>query len=62
MEFDWYPAKRDRTLAERGIDFAEVLIGFLDAERKVAVGDRKDYGETSHNMLASVRGRIFRIT
>jgi uncharacterized DUF497 family protein len=53
--------KRDWTLAERGIDFAEVLIGFLDAERKVAVDDRKDYGETRYDMLASVRGRIFRI-
>jgi uncharacterized DUF497 family protein len=62
MEFDWHRATRDWTLAERGIDFAEVLIGFLVAERKVAVDDRKDYGETRYNMLASVRGRIFDIT
>ena len=45
MEFDWHSAKRDWTLAQRGVDFAEVLIGFLDADRKVAIDDRMDYGK-----------------
>ena len=62
MEFDWHPAKRDWTLSERGVDFAEVLIGFLDVNRKIVVDDRKDYGEIRYNMLASVRGRIFHVT
>ena len=62
MEFDWHSAKRDWTLAQRGVDFAEVLIGFLDADRKVAIDDRMDYGETRYNMLASVRGRIYHVT
>lgn len=62
MEFDWRPAKRDWTLAERGVDFAEVLIGFLDVNRKIVVDDRKDYGEIRYNMLASVHNRIFHIT
>jgi hypothetical protein len=34
MEIDCHPAKRDWTLAERGIDFVELLIGFVDAEPK----------------------------
>ena len=62
MEFDWHPAKRERTIIERGVDFAEVIVGFLDANRRVVVDDRKDYGEVRVNMLASVRGRIYHVT
>jgi uncharacterized DUF497 family protein len=62
MEFDWNPGKRSKTLAERGIDFADVLIGFLDPDRKVVRDDRRNYGEIRFNMLAKVNGRIFHIT
>jgi uncharacterized protein len=39
-----------------------VLVGFVDAARKVVRDNRKDYGEVRYNMLASVNGRVFHIT
>jgi uncharacterized protein len=62
MEFDWSPAKCAKNIAERGIDFADVLVGFADPMKKVARDDRKDYGEKRFNMLARVEGRVFHIT
>ncbi|HEY0328893.1 MAG TPA: BrnT family toxin [Rhodopseudomonas sp.] len=62
MQFDWNPAKRSKTLSERGIDFADVLAGFLDPDRKVVRDQCKDYGELRYNMLAKVNGRLFHIT
>jgi uncharacterized DUF497 family protein len=62
MEFDWNPAKCARNIAERGIDFADVLVGFVDPMKKVAKDDRKDYGEERFNMLAKVEKRVFHIT
>ena len=62
MEFEWSPAKRDRTLAERGVDFSAVLIGFLDPNRKIAKDFRRDYGEERFNMLASCGGRVYHVT
>lgn len=62
MEFDWNPAKCARNIAERGIDFADVLVAFIDPTRKVAEDGRKNYGEIRYNMLAKVDGRIFHIT
>jgi uncharacterized DUF497 family protein len=62
MEFDWNPAKCSKNIVERGIDFADVLVGFIDPARKVVRDDRKDYGEVRYNMLAKVSGRVFHIT
>lgn len=62
MEFDWNPAKCAKNIDERGIDFADVLAGFADPLKKVALDDRKDYGEERFNMLAKVEGRLFHIT
>ena len=62
MEFGWTPAKREKTLIERGVDFAAVLVGFSDPLRKVTEDTRKDYGETRYNMLARCNGRIFHVT
>jgi uncharacterized protein len=62
MEFDWNPAKCARNIAERGIDFADVVVGFADPARKVVMDARKDYGEVRYNMLAKVEGRVFHIT
>jgi uncharacterized DUF497 family protein len=42
MEFDWHPAKCSRNIADRGIDFADVLVGFIDPAKKVVRDDRKD--------------------
>jgi uncharacterized protein (DUF4415 family) len=47
MEFDWNPAKCGKNIAERGIDFADVVVGFADPGRKVVKDGRKDYGETA---------------
>jgi len=41
MEFDWNPAK---CATERGIDLADVLVGFAAPMKKVARDDRKDCG------------------
>ena len=54
MEFDWNPAKCAKNIAERGIDFADVVVAFADPMKKVAKDDRKDYGEERFNMLAKV--------
>jgi uncharacterized protein len=62
MEFGWTQAKRDKTLAERHIDFAAMAVGFLDPGRKIARDDRKDYGEERFNMLAKCGSRVFHIT
>lgn len=58
MEFDWNQAKCAKNIAERGIDFADVLVGFADPMKKVARDDRKDYGEQRFNMLAKIEGRV----
>jgi uncharacterized DUF497 family protein len=62
MEFDWTPAKCAKNIAERGIDFADVVVGFADPMKTAAKDDRKDYGEERFNMLAMVEGRIFHVT
>jgi uncharacterized DUF497 family protein len=62
MEFGWDPTKRNRTLAERGIDFAGIFEVFSDPARRIAQDTRKDYGEARYNMLARCRGRLFHIT
>ena len=62
MEFDWNPAKCARNITERGIDFADVVVGFADPGRRVATDTRKDYGEARYNMLAKVNGRVFHFT
>ncbi len=54
--------QRDKTLAERQIDFAAVTIGLLDPGRKIARDLRKDYGEERFNMLAKCGPRVFHIT
>jgi len=45
MEFDWNPAKCAKNIAERGIDFADVVVAFGDPTKKVARDERNDYGE-----------------
>jgi uncharacterized DUF497 family protein len=62
VEFDWNPARCNKNIAERGIDFADALVGFIDPARRVVRDDRKDYGEIRYNMLAKVQGTVFHIT
>lgn len=62
MDFDWNPAKCAKNIAERNLDFADVVSGFADPDRKVVVDKRKNYGEVRYNMLANIDGRIFHVT
>jgi uncharacterized protein len=62
MEFAWNPAKCAKNIAERGIDFADAVVGLAAPMRKVAVDNRKAYGEERYNMLAKVNGRVFHLT
>jgi uncharacterized DUF497 family protein len=62
VEFGWHTDKRDKTLAERGIDFARMVLGWSNPSRRVAEDVRKDYGELRFNMLARIQGRIYHIT
>jgi uncharacterized DUF497 family protein len=36
MELSWHPVKREKTLAERDIDFAGLLMAFSDPKRLIA--------------------------
>lgn len=51
------PAKRDRTLADRGLDFADA--GEVFGGRRLEFpDDRKDYGEDRIVTVGFLRGRI----
>lgn len=43
--FEWDERKRRRNLAERGIDFLDVLAVFAAPERIEFEDSRKDYGQ-----------------
>lgn len=47
MEISFDPVKRDKVLAERGLDFADVDQVF-EGRGKTVVDDRIDYGETRY--------------
>lgn len=47
MEISFDPEKREKTLRERGLDFADAAYVF-DSRAKTAVDDRLDYGEVRH--------------
>lgn len=44
MDFDWYPPKRDKVLAERGIDFADA-VAIFSGHVFLREDRRQDYGE-----------------
>lgn len=62
MRFDWHEAKRQWTLAERSIDFAQVAHCFDDPRRMIKRDLRKDYGEVRFNILGQIQGRLFHAT
>jgi len=62
MEFGWHEFKRQKTLAERGVDFARMALAFRDPDRMTRVDDRRDYGEIRFNMPAQVKGRVYHVT
>jgi uncharacterized DUF497 family protein len=57
MQIEFDPAKRDRTLQERGLDMAradEIFVGPVIT----TVDDRRDYGERRHITVGFLDGRM----
>jgi len=57
MRITWDPAKRAKTLAERGLDFADAAIVFAGVTVEVE-DTRKDYGETRIICYGRLEGRM----
>jgi uncharacterized DUF497 family protein len=57
MRITWDPAKRAKTLAERGLDFADAAIVF-DGITVEVEDTRKDYGETRIICYGRLQGRM----
>jgi uncharacterized protein len=55
ISFD--PAKRAKTLQERGLDFADAAAVFVDPIL-AAEDDRFDYGEARYRTVGYLRGRM----
>jgi uncharacterized DUF497 family protein len=56
MDISFDPAKRDRTLTERGLDFADA--GLVFAGVTATIQDmRRDYGEDRYITTGRLRGR-----
>jgi uncharacterized DUF497 family protein len=57
MRFTFDPAKRAKTLAERGLDFADAALIFAGVTVEVE-DTRKDYGETRIICYGYLQGRL----
>ena len=57
MDFSYDPAKRERTLAERGLDFEDAPIVFSGVTFEVE-DRRKEYGETRMISFGHLSGRM----
>ena len=57
MRITFDPAKRDRTLRERGLDFLEASLVF-DGTTIDDPDDRRDYGELRMITVGHLRGRM----
>jgi uncharacterized DUF497 family protein len=57
MRTTWDPAKRTKTLAERGLDFADAAIVFAGVTVEVE-DTRRDYGETRIICYGRLQGRM----
>ncbi len=60
MEISFDPAKRARTLAERGLDFADAAEVFAGTTAE-AEDTREDYGETRIICFGLLRGRLVQV-
>jgi len=57
MKLEWDDTKRNKTLAERGLDFADVAL--VDWDEALTVEDiRADYAETRFVTMAPLNGRL----
>lgn len=57
MQITFNPAKRDKTLAERGLDFADAALVFAGVTVEVE-DTRKDYGEQRIVCFGILDGRM----
>jgi uncharacterized DUF497 family protein len=57
MRLTFDPAKRAKTLAERGLDFADAAVVFAGVTVEVE-DTRKDYGETRIVRYGHLQGRL----
>ena len=62
MEFEWGPKKRAETIAERRIDFVDMIPAFADPNRMVVEDRRNNYGEVRFNTIARCDGLLYHIT
>jgi uncharacterized protein len=60
--FEWDERKRRRNLADRGVDFFDVLSVFEAPQRLEFEDIRKHHGERRHVILCPVEGRLFHVT
>ena len=60
MRITFDPAKRDRTLAERGLDFARAIEVFADDELTIE-DKRYDYSETRFFTAGYLDGRMIAV-
>lgn len=57
IELDWDEAKRQITLAERGLDFADAAL--IDWDAALTIEDlRKPYPEARYITFAAIKGRL----
>lgn len=59
MLFEWNEDKRQKTLRERGIDFADVVAIWEDPHRQERVDARQDYGEERMQTIGTANGRVY---
>lgn len=57
MPFEWDEKKNERSISERGVDFADAPEMF-DGPMLVARDDREDYGEPRYIGMGTIRGRL----
>ena len=57
MRFSWDPAKNERNIAERGLDFADAP-AIWDVPMLAWVDARRDYGEVRQVGLGTLHGRV----
>ena len=57
MKIEFDPVKRDATLAERGLDFADAPVVFAGAAR-TAQDERRDYPEVRFVTTGTLMGRM----
>ena len=60
MRFTWDPAKNERNIQERGLDFASAA-PIWDAPMLAWIDTRRDYGETREVGLGIIEGRVMAV-